>query len=181
MPSPLARLLHPVLLVLALLGSDAASSASEAPAAPEFASTDPADWLNSPPLDWRALRGKVVLIEFWTFACWNCTRSIPWLRSLPDKLASDVVIVGVHTPEFAHEAERDNVVRKLRELGVNYPVVLDNEYRYWKALGNRYWPAFYLVDRGGRLRGRYRGETHEGDERALAMESELRRLLVERP
>lgn len=154
---------------------------SDALPAPAFPSNDPSDWLNSRPLDWRALQGRVVLVEFWTFACWNCTRSIPWLRGLPEKLGAGFVMVGVHTPEFAHEAERDNVVRKLGELGVTWPVLLDNDYRYWKAMGNHYWPAFYLVDRRGRIRAHFRGETHEGDARAVAMEAELRRLLAEAP
>lgn len=168
-----------LLLGLILAIPTSARSAAEAPPAPAFPSKDPSAWLNSKPLDWRALRGKVVLVEFWTFACWNCAQTIPWLRGLPEKLGPDFVIVGVHTPEFAHEAERENVVRKLAELGVSYPVLLDNDYRYWKALGNRYWPAFYLVDRRGRVRERFRGETHEGDERAVAMEAGVRRLLAE--
>lgn len=170
-----------LLLALILAVPPAGWSGTDAPPAPAFPSNDPSAWLNSKPLDWRALRGKVVLIEFWTFACWNCAQTIPWLRGLAEKLGPDFAIVSVHTPEFAHEAERDNVVRKLTELGVSYPVLLDTDYRYWKALGNRYWPAFYLVDRGGRIRERFRGETHEGDERAVAMEAALRRLQAESP
>ena len=168
-------------LTLALLAPGDAFAAPEAPPAPRFTSTEPGQWLNSPPLDWRRLRGKVVLIEFWTFACSNCIRSIPWLRGLTEKFGPDLVIVGVHTPEFPHEAERENVVRKLIELGVSYPVMLDNDYRYWKLLGNRYWPAFYLVDRRGRIRARHIGETHDGDPRARTIEAELRQLSNEPP
>lgn len=176
-----SHLIGSVLLVLMLGSPCPVQAGPEAPPAPEFTATEPTAWLNSPPLDWRALRGKVVLVEFWTFACWNCTRSIPWLRGLAGRFGPDLVIVGVHTPEFAHEAERENVVRKLAELGVSYPVVLDNERRYWKAMGNRYWPSFYLVDRHGRIRARHHGETHEGDARARAMETELHQLLAEPP
>jgi hypothetical protein len=177
----LRSLIHTLMLGLALAAPIPVWAGPEPPPAPAFTATAPADWLNSKPLGWKALRGKVVLIEFWTFACWNCTHSIPWILSVPRKVGEGLVIVGVHTPEFAHEAERDNVVRKLGELGVTYPVMLDNDYRYWKAMGNRYWPSFYLVDRRGRIRGRFHGETHEGDERALAMESALHRLLAEPP
>jgi thiol-disulfide isomerase/thioredoxin len=178
---PVLRALCRALLTLALLVPGAALAAAEARAAPGFTSTEPGQWLNSPPLDWRRLRGKVVLIEFWTFACSNCIGSIPWLRGLAGKFGSDLVIVGVHTPEFPHEAERENVVRKLVELGVSYPVMLDSDYRYWKLLGNRWWPAFYLVDRRGRIRARHIGETHDGDPRARTIETGLRQLANEPP
>ena len=155
---------------------------ADAPPAPKFTRAAAADWLNSPPLDWAQLKGKVTLVEFWTFACWNCYRSIPWLQTLePRYNARGLRIVSVHTPELPQEYERANVVRKLTELGVRYPVMLDNDYAYWNAFGNRYWPAFYLVDGAGRVRASFAGETHAGDGNALAMENAIEALLAERP
>ena len=148
--------------------------------APGFRQPDPAAWLNSPPLDWAALRGHVVVLEFWTFDCSNCYRSVPWLRTLEPRYGSrGLRIVSVHTPEFAHEAVRANVAAKLRELEITYPVLLDGSFTYWHALHNRYWPAFYLVDRQGRVRAAYAGETHAGDRNASMAEAAIEALLAE--
>jgi hypothetical protein len=148
--------------------------------APAFAQSDPAAWLNSPPLTWDALRGHVTLVEFWTFACWNCYRSIPWLRTLEPKYGSrGFRIVSVHTPEFERERVRANVEAQLREHQVTWPVMLDNDYATWNAWGNRYWPAFYLVDAAGRVRAHWAGETHAGDRNAAAMEATIEALLGE--
>ncbi|MGQ0700178.1 MAG: redoxin family protein [Panacagrimonas sp.] len=158
----------------------ALAAASDAPEAPPFTHTKAEDWLNSPPLTWADLRGKVVLIDVWTFDCWNCYRSIPWLHTLGVKFpGKDFEIVGVHTPELPHEYVLANVKAKLKEFEVTNPVMVDNDYSYWKALSNRYWPAFYLVDRRGKVRGRFIGETHVGDGNALKVEKQIAALLAE--
>lgn len=154
----------------------------DAPAAPAFTHTRDQDWLNSPPLTWAALRGKVVLIDVWTFDCWNCYRSIPWLHDVERQFAgAGLQIVGVHTPELPQEYVLANVKAKLVEFQITHPVMLDNDYSYWTALGNHYWPAFYLVDRQGRLRGKVFGETHAGDRNATAVEEQIAALLAEAP
>ena len=168
-------------LTVAAPEAPAATAAASAPRAPDFTQAAPAAWLNSPPLRWSELRGTVTLVEFWTFACWNCYRSIPWLRTLEPKYgARGFRIVGIHTPEFEHERVRANVEAKLREHRVAFPVMLDNDYAYWNALGNRYWPAFYLVDGEGRIRASFAGETHAGDRQAVAIEDAIEALLRER-
>jgi cytochrome c biogenesis protein CcdA/thiol-disulfide isomerase/thioredoxin len=126
-------------------------------AAPEFAGVQ--GWLNSQPLSLESLRGKVVLIDFWTYSCVNCLRTLPYLRRWHDRYADDgLVIVGVHTPEFAFEADRANVEDAVRDLGVAYAVALDPEYGTWQAWGNRYWPAKYFVDQRGHVRYAHFGE-----------------------
>jgi len=137
-------------------------------------------WINSKPLTKADLEGKVVLIDFWTFGCWNCYRSFPWLNELEKKLAGkDFMIIGVHTPEFEHEKDRAEVVKKVKEFGLEHPVVMDNDFGFWKAMGNRYWPAFYLIDKAGRVRAMYVGEIHTGDKKARAMEKQIEFLLSE--
>ena len=147
---------------------------------PEFTEQQPGDWINSKPLSLRELRGKVVLIDFWTFDCWNCYRSFPWLNGLEKAFDnSDLRVIGIHSPEFEHERVRSNVERKITEFGLRHPVMIDNDFRYWDAMGNRYWPAFYLVDRKGFVRAAFVGETHAGDKRARAIEAKIRELLAE--
>ena len=126
-------------------------------------------WLNSEPLTMDALRGKVVLIDFWTYSCINCLRTLPHVRAWDEAYRDDgLVIVGVHTPEFAFERDADNVRRAVRDLDVAYPVALDNAYGTWTAWQNRYWPAKYFVDRAGRLRYAHFGEGgYEESERVL--------------
>ncbi len=157
-------------------------SAQAAPPAPAFTHPHAQDWLNSTPLEWKDLRGKVVLIDVWTFDCWNCYRSIPWLHSLEEKFpASDFQIIGVHTPELPQEYVLDNVRKKLKEFKITHPVMVDNDYSYWKALDNAYWPAFYTVDKQGKLRSLTVGETHEGDRNAKIIEAHIAHLIAERP
>jgi cytochrome c biogenesis protein CcdA/thiol-disulfide isomerase/thioredoxin len=119
-------------------------------------------WLNTPgdrPLTVRGLRGKVVLIDFWTYSCVNCLRTLPYLESWYRRYAKDgFVIVGVHTPEFAFEHVLSNVRSNAHDLGVRYPVALDNAYGTWNAYGNEYWPAEYLIDRRGHVRHYHFGE-----------------------
>ena len=150
--------------------------------APEFTHEAQQDWINSEPLSLKSLRGRVVLIDFWTFDCWNCYRSFPWLNVVHDKFANrGLQIVGVHSPEFRHEREPQRVAAKVREFDLKYPIMIDNDFSYWKALGNQYWPAFYLIDKNGLLRHRFVGETHEGDRRALEIERRVTELIAEQP
>jgi cytochrome c biogenesis protein CcdA/thiol-disulfide isomerase/thioredoxin len=120
------------------------------------------EWLNRPggrPLTLAGLRGRVVLIDFWTYSCINCLRTLPHLRAWHAAYRDDgLVIVGVHSPEFAFEHEADNVRGAVRRLGIRYPVALDNDFATWNAFGNRYWPAKYLIDRGGHVRYAHFGE-----------------------
>jgi len=125
--------------------------------APEFAGID--QWLNSPPLTMAGLRGKVVLIDFWTYSCINCLRTLPhinrWARNYRQE---GLVVVGVHTPEFPFERSTSNVQTAMQRFGVKHPVAQDNSYRTWKAYNNKYWPATYLVDANGRIQYQHVGE-----------------------
>lgn len=162
------------------LGAWLAAAPGASLPAPEFTHRRAEDWINSPPLSVKDLRGKVVLLDFWTFDCWNCYRSFPWLKSVERKFNErGLAVVGVHTPEFAHERVRANVERKVKEFGLEHPVMLDNDHSYWRALANRYWPAFYLIDKRGQVRGLYVGETHAGDRRATEVEARITELLAE--
>ncbi len=116
-------------------------------------------WLNAAPLDNEMLRGKVVLVDFWTYSCINCLRTLPYLKAWDEKYrALGLVIVGVHAPEFGFEFDLKNVEKAVRELGIRYPVALDNQYVIWNAYQNRYWPAHYLIDAQGRVRHQHFGE-----------------------
>jgi cytochrome c biogenesis protein CcdA/thiol-disulfide isomerase/thioredoxin len=116
-------------------------------------------WFNNPPLTNAQLKGKVVLIDFWTYSCINCLRTLPYLKAWDAKYRKDgLVIIGVHAPEFAFERDPANVNKAVRDLGVRYPVALDNQYRLWNALHNQYWPAHYFVDAQGRIRYFHHGE-----------------------
>src|SRR6266498_815435 len=116
-------------------------------------------WINTPALDLEALRGKVVLIDFWTYSCINCLRTLPYLKDWDARYRSKgLVIVGVHTPEFAFEHDLGNVRKAVDQLHVHYPVALDNKFETWNAYGNQYWPADYLVDQAGHVRDVHFGE-----------------------
>ena len=143
--------------------------------APEFAGIS--SWLNTTaPLSISELRGRVVLVDFWTYSCVNCLRTLPFLRAWDRTYRGDGLrIVGVHTPEFAFEHEQDNVEGAVRRLGVHYPVALDNDYGTWNAYGNRYWPAKYLIDREGHVRF-----VHFGEGAYKETEQVIRTLLAER-
>jgi cytochrome c biogenesis protein CcdA/thiol-disulfide isomerase/thioredoxin len=116
-------------------------------------------WINSSPLNLKDLHGKVVLVDFWTYSCINCLRTLPYLRKW-DAIYRErgLVILGIHTPEFAFEHDLGNVRAAVRRLKVRYPVALDNDYGTWKAYGNNYWPAHYLIDQAGRVREIHIGE-----------------------
>src|SRR4051794_21956094 len=117
------------------------------------------EWLNSKPLTIAGLRGKVVLVDFWTYSCINCLRTLPHLRAWYAAYRKDgLVIIGVHSPEFAFEHVASNVSAAIRRLRIDYPVVQDNDFATWKAYGNNYWPAEYLIDRSGQLRLYHTGE-----------------------
>ena len=116
-------------------------------------------WLNSPPLSADSLRGKVVIVNFWTYSCINCLRTLPYVKAWAKKYQDQgLVVVGVHTPEFAFEHDVANVKRATHDLNVDYPVAIDNDYAIWRAFGNQYWPAFYVVDAQGRIRYHQFGE-----------------------
>jgi thiol-disulfide isomerase/thioredoxin len=130
-------------------------------------------WFNSPPLTLKKLRGKVVLLDFWTYSCINCLRTIPHLESWYSAYKNDgLVVLGVHTPEFAFEHVSSNVGAAVKRLGITYPVVQDNDYGTWDAYANQYWPAEYLIDRSGRIRHVHFGESSYGETEGL-----IRRLL----
>jgi cytochrome c biogenesis protein CcdA/thiol-disulfide isomerase/thioredoxin len=126
-------------------------------------------WLNSPPLNRDQLKGHVVLVDFWTYSCINCLRSIPYVRAWAEKYKdAGLIVLGVHTPEFAFEKDADNVRRAVAELKIAYPVALDNDYKIWKAFSNSYWPADYLVDATGKIRFHHFGEgKYEESERQI--------------
>ncbi len=132
-------------------------------------------WFNSQPLSLKSLRGKVVVVDFWTYTCINCIRTFPELKALHERYADKgLVIIGVHTPEFPFETLPDNVAKAVRDFGLKYPIVQDNNYATWNAYSNHYWPAKYFIDKEGRIRGSHFGEG--GEEESEAM---IRRLLEE--
>jgi thiol-disulfide isomerase/thioredoxin len=142
---------------LSLLGAVTRPTLADEGSMPDFGGAT--GWLNSAPLTNKSLRGKVVLVDFWTYTCINSLRPLPYLKAWADKYRdSGLVVVGVHTPEFSVEKERANVERAVRDLKVAYPVVLDSDYRIWEAFHNQYWPALHFVDAKGRIRHHYFGE-----------------------
>ncbi|HAU81672.1 MAG TPA: cytochrome C biogenesis protein, partial [Stenotrophomonas sp.] len=116
-------------------------------------------WLNSPPLDAQALRGKVVLVDFWTYSCINCLRAMPYVREWAERYRDHgLVVIGVHAPEFAFERNLANVQRAVKDLKVTYPVAIDNDFAIWRGFNNKYWPAHYFIDAQGRIRAHHFGE-----------------------
>jgi thiol-disulfide isomerase/thioredoxin len=116
-------------------------------------------WLNSAPLTPEDLRGRVVLVDFWTYTCVNWLRTLPYLRAWTTEYGDDgLTVIGVHTPEFDFEQNADNVVAQSRNLGVEYPIAVDSEYAIWSAFANHFWPAVYIADQEGRIRFHHFGE-----------------------
>lgn len=142
---------------------------------PEF--TKIAYWINSVPLTLPKLKGKVVLVDFWTYSCINCIRTFPYLKEWYAKYKDKgFTIIGVHTPEFPFEKDRTNVEQAAKRFDITYPIALDNEYGTWNAYGNIYWPAHYLIDQNGLVR-----EIHYGEGKYLETENAIRSLLQEAP
>ncbi|MFZ1100924.1 MAG: cytochrome c biogenesis protein CcdA [Steroidobacteraceae bacterium] len=128
-------------------------------------------WLNSPPLTPQALRGKVVVIDFWTYSCINCLRSLPYVKSWYQRYRDQgLVVIGVHSPEFAFEKDLGNVTRAVHDLGITYPVAVDSNYAIWQAFNNQYWPAHYFIDAQGRIRGHHFGEGDYAESEQLIRE-----------
>lgn len=150
----------------------ASTPAAAAPPAAELAGISA--WINSDPLTLQQLRGKVVLIDFWTYTCINCIRTFPYLKLWHSRYADDgLVILGVHTPEFEFEKDYDNVRQATVDNGILWPVAQDNDFATWDAYNNRYWPAKYLIDRDGVVR-----YTHFGEGRYAETEAQIRELLT---
>ena len=126
-------------------------------------------WLNSAPLTATELRGKVVLVEFWTYTCINWLRQLPYVRAWAEKYKEHgLVVIGVHTPEFEFEKNVDNVQPAAKQMGISYPIAIDNDYAVWRAFRNRAWPALYFVDAQGRIRHHHLGEgDYERSERMI--------------
>jgi thiol-disulfide isomerase/thioredoxin len=136
----------------------------------ELASLERADlWINSPPLNAQALRGKAVLIDFWTYTCINWLRTLPYVRAWAATYRDQgLVVIGVHAPEFSFEKDLNNVSRAVKDLDVAHPVAVDNDHAIWRAFGNQYWPALYFVDAQGRVRDHHFGEgSYERSERMI--------------
>jgi thiol-disulfide isomerase/thioredoxin len=131
--------------------------------------TDATEWVNTKPLTPTALHGKVVVADFWTYTCINWLRTLPYVRAWANAYApKGLVMVGVHTPEFGVEHDVDNVRRAVRNMGIEYPVVIDNDYAVWDAFANQYWPALYIADAEGRIRHHHFGEgDYERSERVI--------------
>jgi thiol-disulfide isomerase/thioredoxin len=132
------------------------------------------DWINSPPLKPDSLVGKVVVVDFWTYTCINWLRTLPYVRAWAQKYRQQLVVIGVHTPEFPFERNIDNVRRAVRQMKIEYPVAIDNEYSIWRAFDNHYWPALYFIDARGRVR-----EHHFGEGEYEQSEVAIQRLLAE--
>ncbi|MDK1373796.1 MULTISPECIES: cytochrome c biogenesis protein DipZ [unclassified Sinorhizobium] len=143
---------------------------SSLPVEGTFPSLDGAvEWLNSEPLTVEELRGKVVLVDFWTYSCINCIRTIPYVRAWAEKYRDQgLIVIGIHAPEFAFEKRIDNVKRAVRDFKIGYPVAIDNDFAIWRAFGNSYWPAHYFIDAEGHIRHHHFGEgDYEESERVI--------------
>lgn len=122
-------------------------------------------WLNSPPLSSESLRGKVVLVDFWTYDCINCQHTLPYVNAWAKKYEKDgLVVIGVHTPEYGYEKIIDNVREQVGKLDIHYPVAIDNQYAIWRAFNNQYWPAHYFIDAKGQVRYSHFGEGRYGEQ-----------------
>jgi thiol-disulfide isomerase/thioredoxin len=149
-------------------GTAAFSIAAAQNTAPDFAGLT--NWFNSAPLDIASLRGKVVLVDFWTYGCVNCVNTLPHVAELYAKYRDrGLVVVGIHTPEFPSERSASNVRAALKRHGITYPVAQDNDSRTWNAYGNQYWPAQYIVDQSGKIIYQHDGEgQYEQMDRTIA-------------
>src|SRR6195256_1653748 len=150
----------PILLAAMLTGMQQGTPKPRLPIEGELPSLDGATgWLNSPPLTPAGLRGKVVLVQVWTYTCINWLRTLPYVRAWAGKYQDHgLVVVGVHTPEFPFEKNADNVRRAVQDMRVGYPVAIDSDYTIWRAFENHYWPALYFADAQGHIRHHHFGE-----------------------
>ncbi len=135
-----------------------------------------ANWINSDPIkSMKQLRGKVVLIDFWTYSCINCIRTLPHVQTWHKRYSEDgLVVLGIHAPEFDFEKKFNNVKKAVEQYGLTYPIALDNGFKLWRSYRNRYWPAFYLIDKQGKVR-----YTHFGEGRYNETEKNIVQLLEE--
>jgi len=157
---------------LANLEADTLIPAAKAKAAPEFAK---GTWINSDPLTLEKLRGHVIVVEFWTFGCYNCRNTLPSVKEWDAKYRDrGLTIIGVHTPEIGNEYNLDNVRKEVPALGIKYPVVTDNDYQTWKAYDVEAWPTIFVLDKQGRVRW-----VHVGEGRYEETESVIKTLLAE--
>jgi thiol-disulfide isomerase/thioredoxin len=157
---------------LATFTAQASTLADYGPA-PEI--TGIQQWHNSPALSMASLRGKVVLVDFWTYSCINCIRTLPYVSKWHEQYKGQgLVVVGVHTPEFPYERDAKNVATAIQRFSLRYPVAQDNRYATWRDYGNQYWPASYLIDKQGRVRMKHFGEGNYAE-----TESAIRQLLAE--
>jgi len=146
--------------------------AKDSPTAPEFA---PGTWINSDPLTLKKLRGRVALVEFWTFGCYNCRNTLPYVKRWDEHYRDKgLTVVGVHSPELEEERVIDNVRRETASLGIRYPVVTDNDYATWRAYNVEAWPTIFILDKEGRIRW-----THVGEGRYDEAETVIKTLLAE--
>jgi thiol-disulfide isomerase/thioredoxin len=137
-------------------GNSAEYKSSESTTAPELAQ---GEWINSEPLKLNDLRGRVVLIEFWTFGCYNCRNTLPFVKGWDDRYrAKGLTVIGVHSPEFDEERKVEYLRREVSSLGIRYPVVTDNDFQTWNAYKVKGWPSVFLLDKQGRIRWRHVGE-----------------------
>lgn len=171
------------LFLLALFNTFILASTAQAKepyAIPEFTQTSAQEWLNSKPLTKKDLLGKVTLVDFWTFGCWNCYRSFPWLHGVEAQYKSKgFQIIGIHSPEFTEEKIHANIKFKIKQFKITNPVMVDNDMAFWKRMKNRYWPSYYIVDKKGNVRANFIGETHKGEAQAIKIEAMIAKLLSE--
>ena len=161
-----------LLLACAALAGAQPRAAPASPTLPEFTHAAAGDWLNTTPLRAAGLRGHPVLVEFWAFSCGNCLASMPWMHAAAARYRSrGLTIIGVHTPELPQEYRYEAVRAAVSRLAIDYPVMVDADYSYWRALDNHYWPAFYLYDAAGRLVATHIGELHVGEPHSNAFEN----------
>jgi thiol-disulfide isomerase/thioredoxin len=164
-------------LASSVIGASAVPSgtAKSSGIAPEFRGIE--KWLNGPPLSMQQLRGKVVLVDFWTYSCINCINTLPYVKAWHQRYASEgLVVVGVHTPEYPFERSTANVEAALKRFGIRYPVAQDNQYATWGAYNNPYWPALYLVDKTGHI-----DYVHFGEGDYAQTEARIKALLAQQP
>lgn len=158
-PSPRSLALSAALLAALSLAAGGAAGPAGSPREALAAET----WVGGDPIPAEALRGRPVLVSFWTFGCVNCVRTVPAVRALHDRYApKGLVVLGVHSPEFDRERDAEAVRRECARLGVTWPSLIDNDFRIWRAFRNAYWPSLYLLDGEGKVVWSHVGELHEG-------------------